>query len=239
MKTIQDTKQLIGKALERLSENLAAGQSAKLQDYLRFLVDHRRFLAFGLAAAFFSSFGQTFFVGQFNDAIRATFELSSTAFGGIYSTATLMSALVLVRLGRLIDDSDLRRYTIAVVVGSAAAAAFIGLAWAAWALLPAIFLLRLTGQGLLSHISATTMARYFDATRGKAMSIAGLGYPLGEALLPPMAVFAVGAFGWRVTWFAIAATVLVVALPTMTWLLRGHEDRHTAHEAALPFWRVS
>src|SRR5690606_40098761 len=46
------------------------------------------------------------------------------------------------------------------------------------------FLVRLCGQGLLPHTAQTTMARYFDDHRGKALSISASGVPLGEVVLP-------------------------------------------------------
>ena len=92
-----------------------------------------------------------------------------------------------------------------------------------------LFLLRLTGQGLLSHTAMTSMARYFDDQRGKATSIAGLGFPAGEAILPIAAVAAMSWIGWRETWMVIAASLLVVVGPVLFVLLRGHGDRHRAH----------
>ena len=42
-------------------------------------------------------------------------------------------------------------------------------------LVVAIYLLRLTGQGLMVHIFSTSMGRYFDADRGKAISVSAMG----------------------------------------------------------------
>jgi len=52
-------------------------------------------------------------------------------------------------------------------------------------LLPVALLgIRFAGQGLMSHISQTVMGRYFEDDRGKALSLAALGYPVGEMIFP-------------------------------------------------------
>ena len=51
-----------------------------------------------------------------------------------------------------------------------------------------IFALRLTGQGMTTHIESVSIGRWFVATRGRAISISHLGYSLGEATLPVLIV---------------------------------------------------
>ena len=185
-----------------------------------------RFLIFGFFAAFFTSFGQTFFIALSSAEIRSTFDLSHGDFGLIYSSATLASAGLLIWAGRKIDDIDLRYYTAFVCFGLALAClGMAGVRHAMW-LIPVIFGLRFMGQGLLGHISAVSMARYFDQHRGKALSLASMGYPLGEALFPSIAVALIASFGWRQMWAGIGIMLLVVLVPFMLWLLKGHSERH-------------
>lgn len=96
----------------------------------------------------------------------------------------------------------------------------------------ALFLLRLNGQGLLGHISTTCMARYFNSGRGKAISLASLGYPAGEAILPILFVAIIALIGWRMSWLIVAGALVVTLIPMVLWLLIGHGDRHRAHVAA-------
>jgi MFS family permease len=199
-----------------------------VRTYLTFIGQHPRFLAFGALAAFFSSFGQTFFIALFGGAWRADFGLSHGGYGAIYSAATLASGACLIWLGKKIDRIDLRRYTVLVCLGLTAACLFTALAPNGWLLLPAFFALRLTGQGLMSHVSTVAMARYFHATRGKAISLASLGYPLGEALFPTIAVLMIAALGWRLSWGVFGGLLLVGLVPLMLWLLRGHDAREQA-----------
>lgn len=197
-------------------------------DIATFLRFNYRFLIFGLAAAFFSSFGQTFFISLSSQYIRTEYSLSHGEFGLIYSCGTLASGCMLIWAGRQIDFMDLRLYTLIVCLGLAFFS--VGMAFSnsvGW-LLIMIFGLRFTGQGLLSHISSVSMARYFNKSRGTALSISSIGYPLGEAIFPPLAVATIAIIGWRETWFNIGIFVILAVVPSMLWLLKGHAIRHAS-----------
>ncbi len=197
--------------------------------YLAFARAHPRFLAFGFVMTFASSVGQTYFIGVFGPAVRADFALSHTAWSAIYMAGTLMSAALLPWTGRQIDRLALRSYTVLVCLGLVLAAAVMAaVPSAAWLVL-AVFLLRQAGQGLASHVGTTAMARYFEADRGKAVALASLGFSVGEAVLPLLAVLAIAAAGWRATYVVAAVGLGVVLLPAVLWLLRTHEGRHRAH----------
>lgn len=200
--------------------------------YPAFVRAHARFLAFGFLAAWVSSFGQTFYISLFGGELRAAFGLSHGGFGAVYSAATLASGLSLIWLGRQIDRIDLRPYTAAACLGLAAACALMASAPAAALLGLALFALRLTGQGLLSHIAVVAMARYFAAGRGKALSLATLGHPAGEAVFPALAVALMAGLGWRGAWWAIAAVLALGLAPLMLWLLRGHGARERRRREA-------
>jgi len=191
-----------------------------------FLSVSPRFLAFGFFTAFFSSFGQTFFISLSSADIRSEFGLSHGDFGLIYSLGTVSSAALLIWAGRKIDDLSLRLYTSIVCIGLALACLGMANVSSVVMLTVVIFGLRLSGQGLLSHISNVAMARYFNEHRGKALSIAAMGYPVGEALLPVIAVALIAAFSWRTMWSSIGIMLLVGLVPLMWWLLRGHGEKH-------------
>ncbi len=189
--------------------------------YLSFIFANPRFLGFGLFLTFSSSFGQTFFISLFSNELRGDFGLSHGEFGGVYSLATLSSGFFLIWVGRAIDRLDLRIFTGIVVLGLAGASFTMGNAGSILMLGLAIFGLRLFGQGLLGHIAMVCMARYFEKARGKAVSLATLGYPLGEAALPFMAIAVLGAYGWRASWEFFAAAILILVFPIAMLLLRS------------------
>lgn len=201
--------------------------------YLRFLHLNRRFLAFGLLVALFSSFGQTYFIGVFSAEIRATFGLSHGDFGFIYSLGSLVAGFALIWLGRYVDRVDLRLWIALLSALAVAACLVMSLAPNAFTFGIAILLLRLGCQSLLTHTYMTSMARYFDVGRGKAISIAMLGHPLGEAVFPLLTVGLMAALGWRGAWLAYAAIGAVAFFPALLWLLRGHEMRHRSYLAGI------
>jgi len=181
---------------------------------------------YGFLVTLASSFGQTYFIGIFGPALQAEFSLSHTEWGTIYMIGTLCSAALLPFTGRYIDKLNLRHYTLLVCLLFFVACTFITLVQAAWMLVPAIFLLRQSGQGLMSHISITSMARYFDEFRGRAIAVASLGFAAGEAIFPVAAVSCIAAFGWRATYAGVACIILLIVVPLVTFLLAGHDERH-------------
>lgn len=190
-------------------------------------------LAFGFAFAFFSSFGQTSFISVFGGAFRDAFDLSNGEWGSLYFIATLSSGLLITKVGGLIDAIPLRRYAMAVVVGLAVATATTAVTPNAVMIVLAIFLLRFFGQGLMIHVAITAMAREFTAARGRAVSIAVMGAPAGEAVFPALGAAAMAFFGWRGGWVAASLVCLLVVLPLAPILL-GRHGRDVA-VASAPF----
>jgi len=90
---------------------------------------------------------------------------------------------------------------------------------AIWVLGLTIFTLRLLGQGMMGHTAMVAMGRWFVATRGRAVSIAGLGVALGEASLPVIFVALMGIYDWRFLW-AGAGVALVLFAPVLMGLLK-------------------
>ena len=199
------------------------------RSYLRFAIENRRFISFGFLIALASSFGQTYFIGVFGPSIESEFGLSHTGWSSIYLYGTLASAIVLPWSGKLLDHIPLPRYTVSAVALLAIGAGLISAAHNVWLLALCIFVLRQGGQGLMSHISVTSMARYYEAGRGRAIALATLGFAAGEAILPFLALAAIASLGWRTSFASVAVALLLVVLPCSLWLLRGHTKRHDLH----------
>jgi MFS family permease len=119
-----------------------------MKSFLPLIQSEWRLLLFGFAMAFASSLGQTYFIGLFSGEIRLDLGLSHGAFGGIYSAATLTSAVLLLWTGSLIDRVDLLRYTYAVTVGLALACVLMAGSNSIVMLFLAVLALRHLGQGL-------------------------------------------------------------------------------------------
>lgn len=186
---------------------------------ISFLRENARWLAAGAMLSFLSSFGQTFFIAVFSGEIREAFSLSNGAWGGIYSLGTTCSAIVMVWAGGLTDHYRSRALGAFVLCLLASACLFMAINPTA-ALLPVvIFALRFFGQGMTSHIAVVSMSRWFVATRGKALSVAGLGIAMGEAVLPITFVTLMLIIDWRLLW-VFAAVVVLAAIPLLILLLR-------------------
>ena len=184
-----------------------------------FIARNATWLSAGVLLTFMSSFGQTFFISIFAGEIRSAFNLSHGAWGSIYSLGTTLSAIVMIWAGALTDVFRVRVIGPLVLVGLALACVSMATATSVWMLPFVIFALRFTGQGMSSHIAVVAMARWFVASRGKALSIATLGFAAGEALLPLSFVALMAVFDWRVLWLA-AAAVAVLGVPVLARLLQ-------------------
>ena len=196
---------------------MTAGASHR---FIGFLTQNSRWLAAGGLLTLLSSFGQTFFISIFAAEIQAEFGLSHGSLGAIYSTGTMASAAVMVWAGGLTDMWRAR--SLGVLVLALLAASCLAMALNPYvALLPfVIFALRLTGQGMTSHIAIVAMARWFVASRGKALAIATLGFSVGEAMLPLSFVALLVFWPWRMLWIAVACIVLM-GIPILLTLLRS------------------
>ena len=186
-----------------------------------FLRDNAPWLSAGVLLTFLSSVGQTFFISLFAGHIREAFSLSHGEWGGIYTLGTTASALAMVWAGGLTDHFRVRSLAPVVLIMAALACLAMALNPVWWGLIPIIFALRFTGQGMTSHIAVVAMSRWFLASRGKALSIATLGFAVGEALLPLIFVALMAVYDWRILW-GVAGVAAVAGIPVLVMLLR-HE----------------
>ena len=189
--------------------------------FLSFVREHARPLAFGALHAFYSAPGQTFCIGLFIAVVGDDLGMNPAEIGGLYLAGTLGSALTLLFVGQWIDHVRLVHFSAAVIGGLALACFAMASAAGEFTLFLAFYLLRLTGQGLMVHVEATATARAFERERGRALGITALGMPLSEMVFPPLAVAGIAVLGWRPTYLAFGAVALLVLLPFTQWLLRG------------------
>lgn len=187
--------------------------------YLRFLIDNRLFLLAGFLLTFTSSYGQTYFISLFAGEIKQSFGLSDGGWGGVYTIGTTLSAIAMVWAGALTDRFRVRSLSLWVMIGLAAACLAMAVV-SSWVLLVfVIFALRLTGQGMMSQLGAVAMARWFVAARGRALSLASMGFAAGQAILPIVFVALFAVMSWRGLW-VLAAGLVLLTIPFMLMLLR-------------------
>ena len=182
---------------------------------------NKKVLLFGFIFTFFSSFGQSFFLGLFNPSIRNELNITHGQFGTIYAIATICSSLLLVWFGKKIDEYRLFNYSLIVVGILFFSSFFFSLIYNVYFLIIAIFLMRFSGQGLMSHTSSTTISRYFNKRRGRALSGIWFGLSSAEFILPILVVFLLTIFSWRLIWQFISLIILFVLPIVVFYTIRN------------------
>jgi len=191
---------------------------------LSFLRDNAPWLGAGLILTFASSFGQTFFISLMGGQYRAELGLSHGEFGGLYMAATLLSALSLIYAGGVADRMSARRLGTLAMLGLAGACLLMSQVSNIFMLFAAIYLLRFLGQGMLTHLEVTAIARWFAATRGRALAVASWGHPVGEGFLPATVALMLTLMAWRSVWVAMAAVLALVLVPVFVMTLRAERQ---------------
>ncbi len=175
-------------------------------------------IVFGFIFTFFSSFGQSFFLGIFNTSIRETLSITHGQFGSIYASATLCSSLLLIWVGKKIDDINIFRFAVYVTLLLSFSCFFFSKISSIIFLFIAIFSMRFSGQGMMSHTATTTVSRYFTKSRGRALSICWFGLSSAEFILPVLMVFLLSLTTWQNIWTVIALLILIF-LPIASFFL--------------------
>jgi len=196
-----------------------------------FIRDNRAWLGAGMILTVLSSFGQTFFISIFAPVIQRDLGLSHAEWGLSYAAGTMLSALIMVWAGGLTDSMKVRQLGPLVMLGLAAACIAMALNPVAL-LIPVVILgLRFFGQGMMTHVAMVAMARWYARSRGRAISIAGLGFSVGEALLPIIFVAAMGFVNWRWLW-VFAALLILMIIPFLMRLLRTERSPQSLAESS-------
>ena len=175
-------------------------------------------ILFGFIFTFFSSFGQSYFIGLFNSSIRETLSISHGQFGSIYASATLCSSFLLIWVGKKIDDINIFKFAVLVAILLSFSCFFFSKISSVIFLFFAIFLMRFSGQGMMTHTATTTVSRYFTKTRGKALSAGWFGLSAAEFILPVLIVYLLATMEWKNIWLIISISVLVF-LPAASYFL--------------------
>jgi len=170
----------------------------------------KKVIIFGFIFTFFSSFGQSFFLGLFNAPIRNELGITHGQFGNIYATATICSSVILIWIGKKIDDYRIFYYSFFVIILLFLSSLFFSFINSIYFLAVAIFLMRLSGQGLMSHASTTTISRFFERSRGKALSTIWLGLSTAEFILPVLITYFFLIYSWRTVWQGIAILIILL-----------------------------
>ena len=173
---------------------------------------NKKIIIFGFIFTFFSSFGQSFFLGLFNAPIRNELGITHGQFGNIYAMATIFSSVLLIWVGKKIDEYQIFYYSFFVIILLFLSSLFFSFINSIFLLAIGIFLMRFSGQGLMSHTSTTTISRFFEKSRGKALSTIWFGLSSAEFILPVFVTYFFVIYSWRNVWQGIAV-IIILFLP--------------------------
>ncbi len=189
-------------------------------------------IIFGFIFTFFSSFGQSFFLGLFNSSIRNELSITHGQFGSIYASATLLSSFLLIWVGKKIDDINISKFALFVILLLSFSSFFFSKISSVSLLFIAIFLMRFAGQGMMSHTATTTISRYFTKSRGKALSTGWFGLSTAEFILPVLIVYLLAIYNWKNIWISISL-IVIIFLPIASYFLvknLNFESRETPED---------
>ena len=210
---------------------------------LAFISREWRFLLFGALIMFWTSPGQTYLISLFADEMRADFNLGHIELGSIYTFATLVSAAILWPAGHLVDKLPLAKFVWWICAVMALSTGLVSLVFGPATLFLGILSVRFLGQGMMSHIAVTAMARRYVSERGRAIAIAGFGFPIAEGILPPLITVGLTVFHWQTIWIAMSFAVALTLLPAIPFLLKrtAYQDgegatRFAHHKTSRKHW---
>ena len=85
---------------------------------------------------------------------------------------------------------------------------------------------------MLPLIGSTTIGRYFNERRGRALSLSIIGISVAEVVLPPLATYAIMAYGYGPVWGLAGTALVVVFIPAVWLLVRRYDDFQRADTVA-------
>ncbi len=204
---------------------------------------NKKVIIFGFIFTFFSSFGQSFFLGLFNAPIRNELGITHGQFGNIYAIATIFSSVLLIWVGKKIDEYQIIYYSIFVIILLFLSSLFFSILNSVYFLAAGVFLMRFSGQGLMSHTATTTISRFFEKSRGKALSSIWFGLSSAEFILPVLVTYLLVMYSWRTVWQGIACLIILflpfIALNTIRniKLDSREKDQNSSKSFKIKSWK--
>lgn len=196
-----------------------------MKDFFYFLKGNFKKVSFGWLLTFLSGFGQTFLISLYVPEILKSFEISEGAFGSIYAGCTVAASFIMLSVGHTVDHKPVKKITAYTVIGLALSSILLGFSNNLIFLILAITGLRLTGQGLMTHISMTIISKQFVADRGKALSFSSLGFSMSEAVFPLLVAFLISWFDWRVAAISSGVFLLLYLLRLKFTRLESFDEK--------------
>jgi len=195
-----------------------------MRNLFKFIYTNFSQLRLGFILTFLSSFGQTYIISLYVIKISREFGITEGEFGAIYSICTIISSVVMLSVGHTVDHIRAKKVISLSLLSLMLSALLMGFSVNLGMFVIALIGLRLTGQGMLSHISFTLLSKLYTHNRGKAVSFTTLGFSLGEALFPLIITFIISWLDWRWGMYS-AAFFIGIYLIRIQFLDLSHFDQ--------------
>lgn len=199
-------------------------------------------LVVGTIGIYFSIPGQTIGVSVFTDPVKDALGLSRNQFSNAYMIGTICSSLVIGRAGIWFD-----KYGARYVAFFAAITLAVALMLCSWSvqmsefvktmlnvdtwLIPFVimatlfFVLRFSGQGVLTMASRNVIMIWFDKNRGKVNAISSVAISFGFSSSPLWVNALIEGYSWQVTWQILAVALVIFSL----FILQFYKNKPEEH----------
>ncbi len=198
-------------------------------------------LVMGTIGVWASIPGQTVGVSVFTDPVKDALGLSRNQFSNAYMIGTFISAFFVTRAGVLFDKYGARYvafFATVILAGSLVLASvspsislfFQNLINSSSWIIPFIvitflfFMIRFSGQGVLTMASRNMIMIWFDKNRGKVNAISGIAVSLGFSSSPIFIDKIIDNNGWQLSWQLIALGLLIFSVFILQFYRNNPED---------------
>lgn len=174
-------------------------------------------------------------VSVFTPGLMEALGLSSQQLSLAYGIGTIVSGLLLVRAGRLVDRFGVRRIMVAACLALSLVLVYLSNSGPIVALLQNLlkgkftvgvslsvailgfFMLRFFGQGMMAMIPRVMIGKWFDRRRGLAAGISGIIVSFGFGLAPLILNQLIGWFGWQQAYLVLAG-IVGIGVASVCWI---------------------
>lgn len=198
-------------------------------------------LLFGSIGVLFSIPGQTVGVSVFTDPVKDALNLTRNQFSNAYMIGTLISAFFVTKAGRLFDKFGARIvaflsafllgitlliFSFVEKISDGIQDVFNAQTWIIPFVLLCIlfFLIRFSGQGVLTMSSRNMIMMWFDKNRGKVNSISSIAISLGFSSAPIFINYLIDNNGWEFSWQILALCLLIFSFFVLQFYRNKPED---------------
>lgn len=199
-------------------------------------------LVIGSIGIYCSIPGQTIGVSVFTDPVKDALGLSRNQFSNAYMIGTILSSLVIGRAGIWFDKYGARY--VAFFAALTLAFSLWLCSWSAhmsksmkefldldsWMVPFAImtllfFMLRFSGQGVLTMASRNMIMIWFDKNRGKVNAISSIAISFGFSSSPLWINYLIEGYSWEVAWQMLALGLLIFSF----FVIQFYKNRPEEH----------